>query len=206
MYKIDLCHYDIIMISGGINSGKDTVYQILKEKFDYGLINKKFAYNVKLFASLLLNVDVEKFEEREFKDSLLPKEWLTTLKHNYLGFDIKNVNYTVRDMLVIIGDGMRKILHPDCWAISLFNEYKDISYGKWVITDFRYNNEYQMALKYTDRILKIYVDRKQDVNYSYGSENGFGDIKFDVILDNNSDLEHLYNQIGNRFCNTDLPF
>lgn len=186
---IELTDYDIIMISGGINSGKDTVANHLKSYCELRHVDKKFAYRVKQFASLLLNVPVALFEDRKFKNSILPIEWKTKLKHNYLDFNI-DVNYTVRDMMVIIGDGMRKVLHPDCWAIALMNEYE--AGDKWIITDFRYNNEYEVALKHNKSILKIFVDRKQDINYSYGSENGFSDIQFDVVIDNNSTLEDLF--------------
>jgi hypothetical protein len=67
----------LIGISGKINSGKDTVGEIIKKlcltnegpEFEI----KKFAGKLKQIASLLTGIDVEKFEDQEFKKNIKRK-------------------------------------------------------------------------------------------------------------------------------------
>ena len=197
MNKIKLSDYDIILIGGNIKCGKDTVYNILKEEFKIPHEHKKFGYKVKQVCSLLLNVPIEKFEDRDFKDSKLPKEWKIKLKHNFLEFDIL-ADYTIRDMMVIVGDGLRKVLHENCWAIGLFNEYENNQ--KWIVTDLRYPNELEVAKLY-GKCLTIKVDRKEEsdkVN-NYQSEQFIDLIDYDVIINNNNDLDFLKKEIKDKF-------
>lgn len=92
----------ILAISGFAGSGKDTVGDIIKyltsqapakgrtfEEFQarnsnpdaYGdwynspWENKSWAYKLKLICSILTGIPVEKFEDQEFKKTLLPAEW-----------------------------------------------------------------------------------------------------------------------------------
>ena len=86
----------IIGINGKIGSGKDTVGKIIqwltKPELDGQYIGfqtyddytleklspfkiKKFAGKLKQIASLLTGIDVEKFEDQEFKKTYLSEEW-----------------------------------------------------------------------------------------------------------------------------------
>ena len=160
----------IIGINGKIGSGKDTVGKIiqyltaneevkqvttLEEWLDSDDLNgrdfnwkiKKFAGKLKQIASLLTGIDVEKFEDQEFKKQEMTEEWW--YKNVYdAGWDKKwtkeTINYptntsteshivktTYRQFLQNLGtEAMRDGLHTNVWVNALFADYK----AKWVPT------------------------------------------------------------------------
>lgn len=118
----------IIAISGRIGSGKDTVGSILQflmhtegkweqQYFDdlqkrptagvgFNFQNywpiKKFAGKLKTIASLLTGIPVHRFEDQEFKNSALGKEWNTQVLHEGKGEHVPNF-MTVRQFLQLLG-------------------------------------------------------------------------------------------------------
>lgn len=151
----------IIGISGYIGSGKDTVGQIIRELTDdcpfehEGVYSewviKKYASKLKQIASLLLGIPVEKFEDQEFKKTLLSDEWkywgvdgdhdFTPEDYGFVGSKeeaevladqagedrkfIKEYHLTVRSFLQKLGtDGLRNNLHPNVWVNALFADYQ----------------------------------------------------------------------------------
>jgi len=176
----------IIAISGRISSGKDTVGKIIqwltKPELDGSYIGfqtyddvtlerlsnwkiKKFAGKLKIIASLLTGISVEKFEDQEFKKVILGKEW-GTVKHNPLNaipaFEDVQFNHlmSVRELLQKLGtEAMRNGLHTNVWVNALFADYtptdsnwndsllkhkpENMLYPNWIITDMRFPNEFQ---------------------------------------------------------------
>jgi hypothetical protein len=100
---------NLIALAGEAGSGKNIIADMicsLHPKFE----QRAFAYKVKLMASILLGVPVEKFEDREFKKSMLGSEW------DYLN---------VREFLQKLGtDGLRDGLHVNVWVNALFADYR----------------------------------------------------------------------------------
>lgn len=159
----------IIGISGYAGVGKDTVgsiIQYLLSKLDKPSIEeviknykenewwleeqsgwqiKKFAYKVKYIASLLTGIDIEKFEDQEFKKTNLGPEWDTyaiVRKDSKRQIAIQDTPYdpkghwlsgtcvqvhnkmTVREFLQKLGtDALRDGLHPNVWVNALFGDY-----------------------------------------------------------------------------------
>jgi hypothetical protein len=160
----------IIGISGRMGSGKNTVGDIIEKicLTNEGPVfeQKSFAGKLKQIASLLTGIDVNKFEDQEFKKALLGPEW-GTVRTNPLNAipvfeDVKfNQMMSVRELLQKLGtEAMRDGLHENVWVNALFCDYKmsyrqhpDIeyvdhkAYPNWCITDMRFPNELEAVIK-----------------------------------------------------------
>ncbi len=220
----------IIGIGGKINSGKDTVGEIIRyliecdvnksslnkpskflENTKYVKSNwkiKKFAKKVKEVASLLTGIDVENFENRGFKDSLLGKEW-GTVKSNVLNSvtPFNNVEFneliSVRELLQKIGtDCLRNNLHKNVWVNALFNNVsKDRNI---IITDVRFLNEMESIKNrngITIRINKHFKEESLTENIflkkteEHPSEKELDNETFDYTINNNKTIKKLINKV-----------
>ena len=138
----------IIGVSGYSNSGKDSVglivqylianhknpkdpiavpiekiaenpaeYQTILEE-DSGWEIRKFAGKLKDIASHLTGIDIDDFEDQEFKKTNLGREWWTTCDEGWQPM-------TVRDFLQKLGtDALRNGLHDNVWVNALMADYK----------------------------------------------------------------------------------
>lgn len=225
----------IIGISGAIGAGKDTLGMYLQalsmrdsnatrwasdpigyEEAYRGTPNlkggwdiKKFAYKLKLMASLFLGVSIEKFEDQTFKDSILGREWSTAMM---MGSGLKQdgfngpktsviVDMTVREFLQKLGKGARDSVHVDVWVNALFADYPP-SYtervmtdapipGKnWIITDVRYPNEAKAIKSRGGIIIRIERPDNPFPESNHESETALKDWSFDSYI-NNTSLEYL---------------
>ena len=233
----------IISINGKISSGKDTVGKIIqyltseyKDKYDflewrdrvenYGSNTyspfeiKKFAGKLKTIASLLTGVDVEKFEDQEFKKTFLSSEW-GTIKDNPLNaipvFEDVQFNHlmSVREFLQKLGtEAMRDGLHTNVWCNALFADYvpnwkfegegieiDDVSlikaYPNWIITDMRFPNEMKAVKErkgITIRVSRtgIHTPKVEDL---HPSETSLDDAEFDYHIDNSGTIEDLVEKV-----------
>lgn len=185
----------LIGINGKIGSGKDTIGKIIQhltsewadEEFqDTDMLNvrsdwkiKKFAGKLKEIASLLTGIDVEKFEDQEFKKLDMNHEW----------------GMTYRTFLQKLGtEAMRNGLHENVWVNALFADYTDES--KWCITDMRFPNELKSV---EDRGgITIRIERGGSTNQLgnlHPSETALDDATFDYLIYNNGTMEELIKQV-----------
>lgn len=197
---------NLIGINGRIGAGKDTVGNLIramtcgKEYVDWmsikpGLVAyderkakweiKKFAHKLKLVAGIMLGVDPLKFEDQEYKKTMLGKDW-----------DIDGIPMSVREFLQKLGtEGIRNGVHTNAWVNSLFAEFiptmedDKVVIPQWIITDCRFPNEAQ-AIKDNGGIV-IRVERETDVISDHPSETGLDSWDFDYVIMNNFDLEEL---------------
>ena len=211
----------IIGISGYSGSGKDAVGAIIQylkcpspqssieqicadySEYEYWLDEqsnweiRKFAGKLKDIASHLTGIDIEDFEDQEFKKTLLGPEW-GSVEHNPLNNipvfgDVQfNSLMSVRDFLQKLGtDALRIGLHPNVWVNALMADYKnDDQTGRlpnWIITDVRFPNEAK-AIKDKGGII-IRIDRPgvKPIN-NHPSETGLDSWNFDYKIANVSDL------------------
>lgn len=220
----------IIGVSGYSGSGKDTVGAIIQylkspagvsssiedicknyKDHEYwldevsGWETRKFAGKLKDIASHLTGIDIEDFEDPEFKKTNLGREWWTPSKVTFVDGKTNIEEYkpmTVRDFLQKLGtDAMRMGLHDNVWVNALMADYKpeeswlntslgekpDVVYPNWIITDVRFPNEAQ-AIKDKGGII-IRVDRPgvKPIN-NHPSETGLDGWNFDYKIANVSDL------------------
>jgi len=205
----------IIGINGRINSGKDTVGNLIKEiNCENNWEIKKFARKLKETASLLTGIPVEKFEDQEFKKTFLDAHWNKEIFENKTSLDKDNKAYnksiikpmTVRELLQILGtDAMRNTLHPDTWVNALMcyyipysvkgSDYEECE-SNWIITDLRFPNEMQ-AVKANGGIT-IRVVRPSDKEIPldlHPSETALDDAKFDYEIVNDGTIEDLKEKV-----------
>lgn len=194
----------IIGLSGYAKSGKDTVAEIIqdltheapegfpKELF-YAWEIKKFSGKLKVIASILTGIPVEKFEDQDFKASMLGEEWWK----NYGDFYHQT---TVRDFLQILGtDAIRNGLHSNAWVNALMADYKvglffpevtadkHAAYPNWIITDVRFPNEAEAIKDRGGVIIRIDRPGVEPVN-AHPSETALDNWTFDYKIANASDL------------------
>jgi ABC-type oligopeptide transport system ATPase subunit len=185
----------IIGINGKIGSGKDTVGKIiqylqchntgeitiedvisnpehewwLEEQSKFEI--KKFAGKLKQTASLLTGVDVEKFEDQEFKQQYMSEEWNNPNPVIYENGNKAWMPMTYREFLQKLGtEAMRDGLHTNVWVNALFADYKpsairsadsfdletyDGKYPNWIITDMRFENELEAVVKHKGITIKV---------------------------------------------------
>lgn len=195
----------IIGVNGYSGSGKDTVgaiiqylncrntkntpiEQVCKDYEEHqewleeysGWEIKKFAGKLKDIASHLTGIDIEDFEDQEFKKTNLGREWWTTCDEGWQPM-------TVRDFLQRLGtDAMRDGLHPNVWVNALMADYDEKS-SNWIITDTRFVNE-AMTIKQKGGII-IRIDRPgiEPVN-NHPSETSLDGWNFDYKIQNLDDI------------------
>jgi hypothetical protein len=220
----------IIGINGYSGSGKDTIGAIIQylkspdlgnitiedvckdyEKYELVLDEqsdweiRKFASKLKDIASHLTGIDIEDFEDQEFKKTNLGAEWWTTCDEGYQPM-------TVRDFLQKLGtDALRDGLHPNIWVNALMADYKKqlrietnhphsehltARYPNWIITDVRFENEAK-AIKDKGGVI-IRVDRPgvSPIN-NHSSETSLDNWKFDYKVANLSGIFELKESVRN---------
>lgn len=194
---------NIIGINGRINHGKDEVAKIiqyltfinskesLKEYCTYEHFKnssltmlspweiKKMAYKLKQIASILLNIPIAQFEDRDFKNSILGSEW------DFM---------TVRTFLQKLGtEVMRDGLHKHTWANAFWSDYNEDN-SCWLITDIRFPNEYESVKDRNGIIVKVIRDIEIPKD-EHESETALDSYRFDYVIDNSKDINHLISEV-----------
>ena len=144
--------------------GKDTLASFMT---DYTRI--AFADTIKNLANMVFGISFEDMFNQEKKNTVLPK-----------------FGRTPREILIKIGKDMRDI-HPDVWCDFAFRQSIDpAKSGKYVVTDFRFKNEYNQALKFAHQhkdiadieIIPIKIVRKNH-NVEFSGKNDISEIDLD---------------------------
>lgn len=222
----------IIGINGYSGSGKDTVGKVIQylttdirypEYFSiedilkhipdtpskhnpWGI--KKWAGKLKTIASILTGIPVEKFEDQQFKNTALGREWCYPTE--WQGRE-HWVEMSVREFLQKLGtEGLRNGLHENIWVNALMADYHDdetlsklgsyIYMGKpyppckWVITDTRFPNEAKAIKERGGIIIRVIRPGIEAIN-DHPSETSLDDWNFDYVINNDKDIENLIDQM-----------
>lgn len=184
---------NLIGISGKIGSGKDTAAEIIQhltnpmglDMFPYEV--KKFAGKLKIIASILTGIPVEKFEDQEFKKQYLGEDW---------NYQIDKFNpiqkMTVRELLQKLGtDALREGLHNNVWVNALLADYNENS--NWLVTDTRFPNEAEAIKNLGGVVLRI--ERSTCQLGTHPSETALDNYTFDYVIHNNGSKEDLEKEL-----------
>lgn len=187
--------------------------------------NKKFAYKLKLIASILTGIPVEKFEDQEFKKTTLSQEWSRWTKMTGFanGEDAEVLLHTtVREFLQKLGtEAIRTQIHPEAWVNALFADYYNQgpnfssvdgdavpvslpdNYPKWIISDCRFPNEARAIKDRGGIVVRIqreifqqdYTTLEQHQEL-HPSETALDNWEFDyTILNTHNSLDRLLMQV-----------
>lgn len=217
----------LIAVSGVKGSGKDSVSSMLqyclsvpkmfRQYFFYKNFRKwikpkykriAFADPLKKMLSDLLNISLDKFYIREFKEGCIIN--VSTLEGSWLGEKLSDskfnklvkqldpslteANLSLRQLLQYFGtEIMQKYFGKRVWINSTMQNRSEYT----IISDLRFIEEYN-AVKEKKGIV-IYINRP---NYEFGqhaSEREMKELlendKYDFIIDNNGSMEDLFNQV-----------
>ncbi len=190
----------IIAIQGFIGSGKDTLANILLEKYENS-VKLSFASTLKDIISIVFGwnrelLEGETQESRHWREEI-DEWWSQKLNIPHL---------TPRWILQNWGtDVLRGHFHPDIWLASLENKIRFMNKDVIIITDCRFENEINCLRKLGAKFIRIKRGPEPDwLNYYlhyniipkvHISEYSWIKNNFDYIIENNSDLEGLKNKI-----------
>ncbi len=202
----------IVGIHGEVGSGKDTVAKIMVLVYA-GLSDsdiaialddprlyriyyatspwrvRKFGDKLKRIAGTLIGIPHEKFEDRDFKNSVMLSQWFTSKPYIAGVVDVVHP-ITVRDFLKKIGDAFSKEVHPDTFVNALFSRFHPGS--KWLIPDTRFKNEAAMIKAHDGVILSIISEVLPGSHISDRDLDGYG---FDDYIDNSSSIQDLIGDV-----------
>lgn len=199
---------NLIGISGKIGAGKDTVGIIIRQ---LGFTNNggtwenmKFAGKLKIIASLLTGIPIEKFEDQEFKKTILGSEWGRPTKQNPLNAiePFKDTTFvemmSVRDLLQKLGtEAMRNGLHENVWVNALFADYTEDK--QWVITDVRFPNEFKAIKDKGGIVIRVnrpgHGNSMKELAEAHPSETALDGHDFDYVIENDGNLEKLISKV-----------
>jgi len=177
---------NIILVSGGIGAGKDTLGDYLVSNHGY----KRFAFADKIKEILCTTFDItlEEMEELKRKED----KNVTNFGNN------KDIN--MRTILQRFGtEAMQTTFGKSVWSLLVVNEInsdenKDCDI---VITDYRFIDEYAQIVKLcapNSNITRIYVGYKNGLNL-HSSETELKNIAHDFQIANDSTIEAYYDEI-----------
>ena len=231
---------NLIAIGGLRGSGKDTAAKMLQyllnspkfmhNYFFYKIFNPyfqkgkyhitSFAHPLKRTLSALLNIPIELFEDRDFKENYyiffptliitneLPENAETISDNKFskmvnnkdLSF-IKTSWITIRQLLQVFGtECMREIFGDKLWILLTLNNNKPT-----IISDLRFKVELNEIKEKRGKV--IYIQRSSCKPGNHASERELQDMlnncEFDAVIFNDQDFKSLFNNLKDAVYNTD---
>lgn len=170
----------IIGLYGCSRAGKDSVGKILVEEHDFE--RRALADPIR---AVLKEMNLHIVDQNGDGHSL------TELVEMY-GWDcVKKVYPESVEMMIGLGNGMRKHVHPDVWISGVLGDahlFKGpIFCRNLVITDVRFLNEYKAVIKEWGAMWKI----QREGCKPRGMDNQLEEQEFDAVIENNGTLEDL---------------
>lgn len=228
---------NLIAVSGVKGSGKDlcsdmlqyclSVPKIFRQYWFYKMFNKVFPKRYKKIAfadplkkmlSTLLNIPLDNFNNRNFKEDCViniptldyslsafsnDDDKLSDSKFNRLARNLDPVltqsNLTIRQLMQYFGtEVLRRFFGENVWINSTLKHASKNT----IITDLRFKSEYN-AVKSKNGIV-IFINRPGYTFGQHASEREMEDLlinnKYDYIINNNGSAKDLFNKIKH-ICN-----
>lgn len=172
----------IIMVSGWLKSGKDTIGEHLVSR--HGFHRLAFATVMKNEVATLYGLDRESLDTQAGKDATLPHGLRPGLPS------------TVRGLLIQHAEEERR-RDPEHWARRLVNHI--LLHSEIVVTDFRFPTEFhvlrRVALAAGAKLLTLRIERWSEPQLDDPTERGLDDFNFDEIIDNRGTMDELFERV-----------
>jgi hypothetical protein len=198
----------IIMVSGnGPGAGKDTFYELFRKLRKHAL-RVSFADPLKEYArtlcgwdgiknnqgrQLLINIgQIMRDEIVEFESVNDRRIYYNIRNDDYVNF--KYNKYTIRE----IYDMLTSLYEPDndYWVNLALTQIKESNYKVSVITDWRFENEYDKIKKeFEGLVFTVRVNRPNVISINDISEKDLDKFKFDFCFDNKYNKGYYQTQI-----------
>lgn len=193
-------HKTIILMSGYMQSGKDSVGEILVLKYDF----KRYAFAdiLKDEVSSLFGIPRDILDTSEGKETILWKENNTIITNKVLAHFMLLLGkaHKVRDILINHGQN-RRAENITYWVEKVYDniqsDFQNKTCTRAVITDWRFPNEYEFIEneingKTSEIILQKWrVDRWDGPPLMNETEQALDDYEFDFLILNKKSLYHL---------------
>jgi len=194
---------NLIGISGKAGHGKDTLGIILStliQNTARPVRLVKFATVLKQVAGLMLNEDPNKFEDADFKKSLLPAALqsvhsLKTADENTkpMWTDAKTT-HDYRWFLQHLGTEVGRALHPQLWIHAFFASQFDPKAIN-IVTDVRFKNEADVIREKGGIMIRIHNGNVHGPRYLFSSPHAseveLDTYDFDYQIANSSTIQEL---------------
>lgn len=187
----------IIGICGKRRSGKDTLANYICTHYTFE--NKKISDNLKSLVKILFGFSDTQVENDE-KDIIDPL-WNISPRQSLQFFGTEIMQYKIQELLPDIN---RKFWIKSFITNNIINNIsKNI-----VISDLRFNHEYEELKKHN--ILIIRIDRESNINNienvdDHCSETEHIQIPADIIIKNDGTIEELYSKINKELIKFNYP-
>jgi len=170
----------LIGISGLAGSGKDTFAKFINDKAidDYRDVQLyAFADPLKEVCSVLFNVDIDRFYDRDHKETIIT-EW----------------NKSPRTMMQLVGtDLVRRGISDAFWIDRARSALNSAHASIFIVTDVRFENEAQFIRDSGGIMYHVKRDSVQQLDHD--SEQVLDFYNNDVLVYNNSSLSDLEKQV-----------
>jgi hypothetical protein len=177
---------NVFMLGHKSQAGKDTLANILIEKNNF--IRFAFADKLKSVVQDLYNFNHDQMHGNKKNDSDI--RYKNTVDENEDFF-------TPRRILQLFGQDQRR-LYPDIWASYVFNSiekhHRETNHKNYVITDFRFPNEYSVAKLWSeaDTNRKLYTIKiaRTDLDQNYSGSNDISETALDNFTNWNTTIQN----------------
>lgn len=212
----------VILLGHKKRVGKDTVANYLKSNYNFQIISfaqklKEIVQDLYDFSDEQINGDLKDEQDTRYPNNYDLKECLDDYWSKHIddvdmaianGVSLKSMMtpnseykeyFTPRRLLQIVGQQQRA-LYPDIWAKYVFDQI-NFSGGRFVIPDFRFENEYDVAKTWNiftgGELITVRIDRDCVFdNTKDVSENALNSFdRWDHIISNNTTTQSLYNEV-----------
>lgn len=174
----------IVMLSGWMGSGKDTVGNYLCNTF--GMKRLAFADALKTKLSTEYNIPIEWMYSEQGKATFVDR-----------------YQKTVRQLLIDFGMGERA-KDPCVWIKAVIAQ---VGNDNVVITDWRLENEFTEMVNAFGKqnVLTVRINRFDKCPYQDMTETTLDTFPFDMVIDNKGNLDELYAELFKNFSSVVAP-